>query len=134
MSKPYFAANGRQLAMIGFLLTIPALLIFIPGVLQTGLGLTQLNDALDKLIAHSPVEAVRLLIHPVLVLGGLFLALSLNVWPVIQTKFQLHEGNLVSVIIIKGKALNLGILILALILMAALLLYAFVENFQIVAR
>ena len=134
MSKLYFAANSRQLAILGFLLTIPALIIFIPGILQMGLGLTQLNDALDPLIFHSPIGAVRLLIHPVVVLGGLFLALSLNVMPVIQTKFQLKDGNLVSVITVKGKLLNLGILALTLFLTVALLLYVFVENFQIVAR
>ena len=54
--------------------------------------------------------------------------------PVIQAKFQLNDGNLVSVITIKGKLLNLGMMALTLFLTAALLLYAFVENFQIVAR
>ena len=62
------------------------------------------------------------------------MALSLNVLPVIQAKFQLNDGNLVSVITIKGKLLKFGMMALALFLMAALLLYAFVENFQIVAR
>ena len=134
MSKLYFAANNRQLALLGLLFTIPALIIFIPGVLQSGLVLTQLNDTLDRLIFHSPIGVVRLLIHPVVVLGGLFLALSLNAMPVVQAKFQLNKGNLVSIITIKGKLLNLGILALTLFLTAALLLYAFVENFQIVAR
>ncbi|MBI1877301.1 MAG: hypothetical protein HYR94_03550 [Chloroflexi bacterium] len=124
--------NTNKVAILGFVLSLPALLIFVPGVLQSVLGLTQLNDGLDALLAQ--FGALRLLIHPAVVLGGLFLALALNVRPVIQAGFQLQEGNLVSVITIKGKALNLGIMILALGLTAALLLYAFVENFQIVAR
>ena len=132
MGKQYFAANTHKLAALGFLLTIPALIIFIPGILQTGLGLTQLNDGLDALLAQFMV--LKLIIHPIVVLGGLFLALSLNVMPVIQAKFQLNDGNLVSVITIKGKLLNLGMMALALFLTTALLLYAFVENFQIVAR
>ncbi len=132
MGKQYFATNTHKLAALGFLLTIPALIIFIPGILQTGLGLTQLNDGLDALLAQ--FRALKLIIHPIVVLGGLFLALSLNVMPVIQAKFQLNDGNLVSVITIKGKLLNLGMMALALFLTAALLLYAFVENFQIVAR
>ncbi len=132
MGKQYFVANTHKLAALGFLLTIPALIIFIPGILQTGLGLTQLNDGLDALLAQ--FRALKLIIHPIVVLGGLFLALSLNVMPVIQAKFQLNDGNLVSVITIKGKLLNLGMMALALFLTAALLLYAFVENFQIVAR
>ena len=132
MGKQYFAANTHKLAALGFLLTIPALIIFIPGILQTGLGLTQLNDGLDALLTQFNV--LKLIIHPIVVLGGLFLALSLNVLPVIQANFQLNNGNLVSVITIKGKLLNLGMMALALFLTAALLLYAFVENFQIVAR
>jgi hypothetical protein len=132
MGKQYFAANTHKLAALGFLLTIPALIIFIPGILQTGLGLTRLNDGLDALLTQFNV--LKLIIHPIVVLGGLFLALSLNVMPVIQTKFQLNDGNLMSVITIKGKLLNLGMMALVLFLTAALLLYAFVENFQIVAR
>ena len=61
--------SSVRLAIAGYILSIPALLIVSAGLLEAGLGLHQINNALDELLLNFP--ALNVIIHPVVVVGGL---------------------------------------------------------------
>ena len=112
MEKQHMLARPRKLAVVGGVFIVPALLLCLSGLLQ--------------------LNASNVLINPVLVLGGLMLAIGLNMMPVL--KAQIDEGNLVGVVRIKGRLLNLSLLVLSLLLLATIMVYGFVENFRVVVR
>jgi xanthine/uracil permease len=68
----------------------------------------------------------------VLVLGGLMLAIGLNMMPVL--KAQIGKGNIVGVVRIRGRLPNLSLLVLSLLLLTTIMVYGFIENFRVVAR
>jgi hypothetical protein len=72
------------------------------------------------------------LIHPALVVGGLFLALALNLFPIVSARTHLEHGNLVGALSIKlkGASLNWVVAFLSAVLLGLIALYLFVENFQ----
>lgn len=124
----------NRLAVAGLVLTLPALMLFCTGMLQSGFGITQPNDTLDAIFRDPSWSAMRLIIHPATLVGGLFLALGLNLLPVMRLKVHMEEGSLVSTMRVRGRLLNLTLVALCIFLIASLFLYAFVENFQIVPR
>ena len=112
MEKAPLVVRPNRLALASGILIFPALLLCLSGLLQ--------------------LSASNVLIHPVLVLGGLMLAIGLNTMPVL--KAQIDNGNVVSVVRIKGRLLNLSLLVLSLLLLATIMAYGFIENFRVVAR
>jgi xanthine/uracil permease len=112
MEKAHLGVRPNRLALVSGILIFPALLLCLSGLLQ--------------------LSASNVLIHPVLVLGGLMLAIGLNMMPVL--KAQIDKGNVVSVVRIKGRLLNLSLLGLSLLLLATIMAYGFIENFRVVAR
>jgi len=112
MERAHLVVRPNRLALADGILIFPALLLCLSGLLQ--------------------LSASNVLIHPVLVLGGLMLAIGLNIMPVL--KAQIDNGNVVSVVRIKGRLLNLSLLVLSLLLLATIMAYGFIENFRVVAR
>ena len=104
--------RNLQVAVTGFLLLLPALLLASSGFLR--------------------LEPPAALIHPVLVMGGLLLAFTLNVLSVLRVRFGQDEGTLVGTISVRvrGNAMNLVALILSCLLFATITAYLFVENIQ----
>ena len=72
------------------------------------------------------------LIHPALVVGGLCLALALNLFQIVSARTHLEHGNLVGALSIKlkGASLNWVVAFLSAALLGLIALYLFVENFQ----
>ena len=112
MEKQDSLGRPGKLAVVGGVFILPAFLLCLSGLLQ--------------------LSASNVLIHPVLVLGGLMLAIGLNMMPVLKT--QIDEGNSVGVVRIKGRLLNLSLLVLSLLLLTAIMVYGFIENFRVVAK
>ena len=123
--------SKTQIAVLSILLTLPALLLCVGGVLYTAFGLAAANNLLDSIIATAPG---RILLSPAVVLGGVFLSLALNLRTLCRVRIGLDTGR-VYVTLWMARALRLWIFTAFVMLLAALLLaYAFVENFRIVAR
>ncbi|MFY9550707.1 MAG: hypothetical protein WAU32_06110, partial [Thermoanaerobaculia bacterium] len=101
-----------RVAVLGFLLLLPALVLVSSGLLG--------------------LERPDALVHPILVMGGLFLALALNALPVFRVRFGHEEGALVGTasLRLRGTVLNLTALSLSGLLLATIMAYLFVENFQ----
>jgi hypothetical protein len=102
----------KMLAIVGFVVTVPALLICLLGPLG--------------------LEPPALLTHPVVILGGLALALAMNTLPVARVNARMEDGNFVGSVTIslKDSLMNFGVIALCLVLLAIITLYLFVENFQ----
>src|ERR1700730_4887200 len=102
------------LAPLGALLAIPAVLVPAAGPL-----------GLDS---SSPI------LHPVLVLGGLLLALVLNAMAVLRLHFPLDDAGFLGSVRCVARWPNLAVVVVTCVLAAGLLGYGFVENFRIVSR
>jgi len=102
----------RVLAVAGFVVTVPALLICLFGPLG--------------------LEPPPVLTHPVVILGGLALALAMNTLSVahVNTRIQDHKFIGSITISLKGRLMNFAVISLSLVLLATIALYLFVENFQ----
>ena len=123
MSKLLVSRNGVKLAGFGFVLIIPSLLLVTGGILQSVFGASHCNDAIDFL---------SFLFNPAIILGGLMLAFGLNLIPVMRIYFR--EGNLVGMVKVQGRLLNLGLITAITLLTAVIFLYLLAENFQVFAR
>ena len=122
-------SKPNWLAIMGLVLDIPALIIVTLGVSQAFLGETEMHK-----VIYSILTPESIILHPVLVLGGMLIAIGLNTIPVFKIRLEPQQGSLVTTIITDWKSLNTAILTLSLFLLGNILLYAFVENFRIVAR
>ena len=112
MEKQHSLGHPSKFAVVGGVFILPAFLLCLSGLLQ--------------------LSASNVLIHPVLVLGGLMLAIGLNMMPVL--KAQIDKGNFVGVVRVKGRLPNLSLLVLSLLLLTTIMVYGFIENFRVVAR
>ena len=101
-----------QVAVAGFVLLLPALILVSSGLLG--------------------FERPAALVHPVLVMGGLLLAFTLNALSVSRVRLGQDGGNLVGTISVRvrGSVMNLTALMISCLLFATITAYLFVENFQ----
>lgn len=101
-------------AVAGTVLLLPALMVVSFGLLQIHFN------------AHA------LWVHPVLVMGGLFVALLLNAGAVLRFAVARDQEGLVGTfaVRVRGGGVHLAIFTIGLVLLAALAAYLFVENFQ----
>lgn len=116
------------LALVGSCATIPALIIVTGGIQQMILGEPNIWESLLHLNAQS------LAIHPLVVLGGLGLAIGLNAIPLFRFQFQPSTDALSATATVKWRLPNLAVFGMSVFLLCALLFYAFGENFKIVPR
>ncbi len=123
-------ATSNKLAGIGFILGLPPLLFVSAAVLKSWLGMGFLFDPLDTFFNPNP-QALRVfnLVSPVVFLGGLLLALILNLYPILDVKIRTENEALVGTVTVKAKLYNVAVAGLSSFLLTTLLLYAFVENF-----
>ena len=124
--------GDKRIIFIGFLLLIPTFMIAIPGLLQSALGITTPNEFLDRLYLQTPI--LEILINPVIILGGLFLAFALNTSQVIRFSIQRQEDSLAGTIVLRGGLLHWGIVLTCLFFVLVISAYALAENFQVFAR
>ena len=120
--------SNLKLVVLGLALNLPSLVLVTSGVLQTGFGSTGLVNVVESLGIET------FLFSPALILGGLGVALVINLVSVLRVQFQLEAGILVSTIQVRGQLLNLGLIGLSGLLLASILLYAVTENFLILPR
>ncbi|MBI3766611.1 MAG: hypothetical protein HY277_08965 [Ignavibacteriales bacterium] len=117
----------RWLALGGIIGCIPAMMIVTLGMSQVLFGLTDVGESIG-------LTAQGFILHPILVLGGLFVAIGLNVTPVFRIQVQSQAGAMTTMITTHWKTLNVVVLLLGLVLLCSILGYAFTENFRIVPR
>jgi len=110
-------------ALIGAILLLPAAFLVVGGVAQSGFGSTAINNFIDHDLFF---------FHPALILGGMALALGLNLIPILKLQFQ--EGVVTSTLTLKGRLLNVLLIASILLFAGVIFLYLLAENIQIFMR
>ena len=113
--------QGKTLSIAGLMLIAPASILVFGGILQS-LGIKQVNDSINYDL---------FIFNPIILLGGLTLALGLNILTVMRVQYQ--NGNVICMIKIRGKLFNLGFIAFCIALCATIFLYLLAENLQIFA-
>ena len=124
-------SKGKTIAIISAILLLPALFLATSGILLVAFRIDAANHLLESLMGHT---ATRLLLSPLVVLGGPLVAFALNAWRIFHLSADVVNEEFVIALSVKRLFSHLLCLVLAGGLMLLLLAYAFVENFQIVAR
>jgi len=119
---------NNRFAIIGVVASIPAFIIASIGML-TEVGLKELAETFNSYLTPQ-----SLILHPAIVLGGLMLSIVMNIIPVFRIRFEPKNGILETTITTQLKIPNVATLAFSALLLSALLLYAFGENFKIVPR
>jgi hypothetical protein len=104
--------NSTRLALIGLVLLLPASILISSGVFG--------------------FNVPRVLIHPVAVMGGLLGALVVNLLAVLRVQAEREQNGGIAAVTVRigTKAVNLAVVAIGALLLAAILGYAFVENFR----
>jgi hypothetical protein len=124
-------APKNRLGLISLVLVLPALFLSTAGILYLAFGIEAGNRLLDAMLAHT---VFKLLLSPVVVLGGPLVALALNAWKVFHVSADVVNEEFVIALSVKRLFGHLVCLALAGGLLLLLVCYALVENFKIVAR
>jgi hypothetical protein len=104
----------RWLAPLSALLVLPAVLVPAAGTL----GLDPSSPLLD----------------PLVVLGGLLVALLLNAMAVFRVQFQQDDAGFLGSVRVLARWPNLALVVITGVLAVGLLGYGFLENFRVVSR
>ncbi len=121
--------QDRRLAVVGFVLLLAPLYFVSASLLKYGLGVGFLFDPLEAVLSVAGRREVFNLISPVVFLGGLCLALALNVYAATWIDVSREDGTIVSTVRLGLRLSNLAVAVVSILLLATLLGYAFLENF-----
>lgn len=121
----------RNLVIISLILLLPALFLSTAGILYVAFKVETANRLLEAMLTRG---IFKLLLSPVVVLGGPLIAFALNAWKIFHVSADVVNEEFVIALSVKRLARHLIFLGASGLLIALLLAYAFVENFQIVAR
>lgn len=125
MITKHFSQYHNTIALGSFILTLPAITLVALGISYSFFGSITANSITGKMGIFS---------NPTIILGGIFLAFILNLITTIRIRITSEKDVVSTNILIRKFYSNLGILLLAGTLALIILLYGFVENFQIVPR
>ena len=123
--------HPNRIGILSAVLMFPALVLSTAGILYEAFRLEGANSLMEALMSG---VAGKILLSPVVVLGGPILVVILNAWKVFHLSADVINEEFVIAISVKKLFGHLTYLALAGGLLLLLLLYGFVENFQIVAR
>ena len=121
----------RKLGLISLALMLPALFLSTAGILYAAFGIEGANRLLDTMLEHT---VFKVLLSPVVVLGGPLVAFALNAWKVFHVSADVVNEEFVVAFSVKRLFGHLVCLAMAGGLLLLLVCYAFAENFKIVAR
>jgi len=124
----------RMVAILGAAAALPAAVIVVSGLVYIFGGNPAAEQTLDSTLFDPEGFAYRVLLHPVIVLGGLALALALNLLPLLRVQLDRQPGNLAGTLAVRLRSTHLAISAVGLGLLAVLLVYGFTENFAVVPR
>jgi len=121
--------HDRRLAVVGLALLLAPLYFVTASLLKYELGIGFLFDPLEAFLSVAGRRVVFNVISPFVFLGGLSLALALNIYAIARLNVSKEDGTIVSTVRIKLGLWNLAVAALSILLLATLSGYAFLENF-----
>ena len=123
------AVYDRRLAVIGTLLLLAPLYFVSASLLKYGLGIGFLFDPLEAFLSVAGRRVVFNVVSPFVFLGGLSIALALNIYAIARLNVSREDGMIVSTVRIKLGVWNIAVAAVSVLLLATLVGYAFLENF-----
>jgi len=120
----------HSLGLVSTALLLPALSLCTTNILHVGFGIETPNRLLDALLAHT---VFKLILSPVVVLGGPLVVFALNAWQTFHISADQVNEEFVIALSMKRAFGSLFYLALAGGLVLLLGAYAFAENFQVVS-
>jgi hypothetical protein len=123
------AMKDRRMAVIGFVLILAPLYFVGASLLKYGLGVGFLFDPLEAVLSVAGRREVFNLVSPFVFLGGLCLALALNVYAITRFDLRWEEGAIVGALRLKLGLWNISVAVVSTMLLVTLVGYAFLENF-----
>jgi len=124
----------RLVALVGVLAALPAASLVLSGLLYTFSGSESLAQALDATLFQADGFFFRVVLHPITVLGGLALALALNLIPLLRIDVERGAETARATVALRLRRTHLAIAAAGLGLFAMILGYSFTENFAVVPR
>jgi hypothetical protein len=121
--------SDYKMAGLGFVLLLAPLFFVAASLLKYGLGVEFLFDPLDAFLSDPQRLRVFNLISPVAFLGGLGLALAVNLYAVLRLNVAREDGALVSTVRLETKLANIAVVVVSALLLGTLVGYFFLENF-----
>lgn len=121
--------NERRLAWAGLALVAAPLFFVAASLLKYELGIGFLFDPLEALLSDPQRLRVFNQISPLVFLGGLGLALTLNAYAILRLNVGREEGAIVGTLRLEVRFWNIAVAVLSLLLLVTLVGYFFVENF-----
>jgi len=123
------AMYDRRLAVVGLVLLLAPLYFVSASLLKYGLGIGFLFDPLEAFLSVAGRRVVFNLASPFVFLGGLSLALALNIYAIARLNVSREDGTIVSTARIKLGLWNFAVVALSALLLVTLVGYVFLENF-----
>ena len=124
----------KTVALVGVLAGLPAAVLVVSGLLYSLSGSEAIARALDATLFNGHGFFYRVVLHPVTVLGGLAVALALNLIPLLRLDVDRAGQTARATVALRLRRTHLAIAAAGLGLLAAILAYAFTENFDVVRR
>jgi hypothetical protein len=121
--------QDRRLAVVGFVLLLAPLYFVSASLLKYGLGIGLLFDPLEAFLSVAGRREIFNLISPVFFLGGLGVALVLNIYAVTRLNISREDGTIVSTVRVRLGLWNIAVAAVSVMLLMTLVGYAFLENF-----
>ena len=118
-----------RLAVVGLVLLLAPLYFVSASLLKYGLGIGFLFDPLEAFLSVAGRRNVFNVVSPIVFLGGLSLALALNIYAVARLNISWEDGTIVSTVRIKLGLWNIAVAAVSVLLLVTLVGYAFLENF-----
>lgn len=127
MQKLLHGLSPRSAGIIGALLAAPALLFVSASILKYELGAPFLYDNLGFLASPGKLPVYAGL-SPLIFLGGTFVALALNLVPLLRVEMRRDADEIVVTGRLRPHGLNLTVVAAAALVLVTLLGYLVVEN------
>src|SRR5215211_6347754 len=119
----------RKLAVVGLVLLLAPLYFVSASLLKYGLGIGFLFDPLEAFLSVAGRRVVFNVVSPFVFLGGLSIALALNIFAIARLNVSWEDGTIVSTVRIKLGLWNIAVAAVSVLLLVTLVGYAFLENF-----
>ncbi len=121
--------QNRRLAVIGLVLLLAPLYFVGASLLKYGLGVGFLFDPLEAVLSVAGRREIFNLVSPGVFLGGLSLALALNVYAVTRFDVSREDGMIVSTVRVTPALWNIAVAFVSILLLVTLVGHVFLENF-----
>ena len=112
---------------VGLALLAPSLLFLMANILNA-LGIDVFYAPLDAVLSEPHMHNVFNIVLPAVFLGGIGLALLLNLLAIAELDLQWDGTRVVSTVTIEPRALSLVLIVISGLMLAIFAAYAFVEN------